>query len=200
MHGLHTPWWTFNNNSLAPKMLIIVSLSWEKEDFSPFQYWRDMCKFYLVKWCRQIGFLPCIQNDIFSDLKKHLPSPIGKTFISNCKDASLDSYTFKNHPRTLEQKVQCMVPTPCSWTFEKFQGHCTTQRASPYRQMYHMEWWMLFSRCLPLQFCSGYNHYSHPQNYMIHDQYFIQNFIDERKWVVILLGAIIKFSVVDTYS
>jgi hypothetical protein len=41
-----------------------------------------------------------------------------------------------------------MVPTPCSWTFEKFQGHYTTQKAAPCRQMYPMEWWMLFSRCL----------------------------------------------------
>jgi hypothetical protein len=73
-----------------------------------------------VKQCGQTKFLLCIQNDIFQDSKKHLPSPIDKTLISNYKDVFPSSHTLKNHPRTLEQKVQCMVPTPCSWTFEKF--------------------------------------------------------------------------------
>ncbi len=103
--GLHTPWWTFSNNLLAPKMFTIVSLSWEKEDFSPFQYWRDLCESHLMKQCGQVGFLLCIWNDIFWYSKKHSPPAIDRTLVSNCKNVSPSSHTFNNHPRTLEQKV-----------------------------------------------------------------------------------------------
>ncbi len=85
-------------------MLAILSLSWEKEKFSPFQSWCNLCESHLVKQCGQVGFLPCIRNDIFQDSKKHSPSPIGRIIISNCEYASPNSHTFKSHPRTLEQK------------------------------------------------------------------------------------------------
>lgn len=103
-----------------PEKCSQLSLCFGKKKISPFQYWRDLCESHLVKQCGQTKFLLCIQNDIFQDSKKHLPSPIDKTLISNYKDVFPSSHTLKNHPRTLEQKVQCMVPTPCSWTFEKF--------------------------------------------------------------------------------
>jgi hypothetical protein len=41
-----------------------------------------------VKQCGQVGFLPCIRNDIFQDSNKHSPSPISRTIISNCEYAS----------------------------------------------------------------------------------------------------------------
>jgi hypothetical protein len=41
----------------------------------------------------------------FQNSKKHLPSPIGQTLISNHEDASLSSHIHKNHPRNLKEKV-----------------------------------------------------------------------------------------------
>ncbi len=92
------------------------------------------------------------------------------------------SCTYKSHLQTLKQKVQCSIPTFCSWTFRRSQRHYYVNKCTPCSGKSY------FQDLFFCNFDSIVTTITIPKAIHFMTNNFAQNVINEGKNVVIFFG------------